>query len=107
MATEDSKREELIDLLDKKVFDPVLKASDSNLDDEHRRMLADVKRSTRNEKKRFHDNYRSAGDVKTNYLSDLTSEVAKKKDKELEELDLPRMYQVKDEFLKLCDRLHV
>jgi hypothetical protein len=85
----------------------VLKASEAKYDEAKRRKLADVKRSTESEKKRFHDDYRTATAVKQNYLSDLSSEAAKKKNGELEELELPRMYQVRDEFLKICDRFHV
>lgn len=106
MAKED-KREQLVHFLDEKVFDPVLKATESRYDEHQKRKLADVKRSTESEKQRFHHDYTTAKAVKMNYLSDLNSETAKKKNKELEELELPRMYQVRDEFLKLCDRLHV
>jgi hypothetical protein len=106
MATDD-KREQLVHFLDEKVFDPVLKATESRYDESQKRKLSDVKRSTESEKRRFHDTYRTAKAVKSNYLSDLNSEIAKRKNKELEELGLPRMYQVREEFLKLCERLHV
>lgn len=107
MASEEEKRARLIEFLDKMVFDPVLRADDSKYDENDRKKLADVKRSTENEKRRFHDDYRSAIAVKQNYLSDLSSQTAAKKNKELEDLGLPRMYQIRDDFLKLCDQIHV
>ncbi len=107
MASEQEKRERLIAFLDKKVFDPVLRADESKYDENKKKKLTDVKRSTENEKRRFHDDYRSAIAVKQNYLSDLSSQVAEKKNKELQELDLPRMYQVRDDFLNLCDEMRV
>ena len=58
-------------------------------------------------KQRFHDKYRSAKEVKNNYLSDLSSQTAKKKNAELADLGLPRLPQLKDEFLELCEELEV
>jgi hypothetical protein len=101
-------REELIGFLDRKVFDPILRRSrDSFRTDADKQKFDDVKRSTESEKRRFHEDYRSASDVRGNYLSDLTSEVGKRKSRELEELGLPTLPQVKDEFLDLCGRLGV
>jgi len=45
--------------------------------------------------------------VKNNYLSDLNSSTAKKKNAELEELGLPTLPQLKDEFTQLCDELDI
>lgn len=108
MASDKEKREKLVKFLDEKAFDPILNKSASDFPEGHKReMFMDVKRSTENEKKRFHDDYPTAEDVKNNYLSDLSSQVAQKKNSELEELGLPRMYQFHDEFMKLCDQLGV
>lgn len=107
MASDEEKRARLVEFLDKMVFDPVLRADDSEYDENARHKLAEVKRSTESEKRRFHDDYRSAIAVKQNYLSELDSRVAEKKNKALEELGLPRMYQVRDDFLKLCDQMRV
>jgi hypothetical protein len=46
-------------------------------------------------------------DVKQNYLSDLNSQTARKKNAELKELGLPRLPELKDEFLHLCEELEV
>ncbi|MGE0081398.1 MAG: hypothetical protein AB7U81_08880 [Thiohalomonadaceae bacterium] len=107
MALDEEKRARLVEFLDKMVFDPVLRVDDSKYDENARQKLAEVKRSTANEKRRFHDDYRSAIAVKQNYLSDLDSPAAARKNKALEELGLPRMYQVRDDFLKLCEQMRV
>ena len=107
MASDEEKREELVEFLDEKAFDPILSRSASDYPEGHKReIFENVRRSTEKEKKRFHHDYPTARDVKRNYLSDLGSHVAKK-NSELEELGLPRMNQFRDEFMKLCDQLGV
>ncbi len=70
-------------------------------------MDRDVVQSTENEKNRFHNDYRTAEDVKNNYSSDLNSQTAKKKNAELQALGLPTLPQFKDEFIRLCEALGV
>jgi hypothetical protein len=70
-------------------------------------MLADIQRSTESEKERFHKTYKSAGEVRSRYLSNLNSSTARKKNSELEKLHLPTLPDLKSEFLELCDRLGV
>lgn len=73
MATAEQKREELLNFLDKKGFDPILKASPGDCKDEHRKeILVDVQKKTESEKHRFHENYRTAKEVKENFKSDLS-----------------------------------
>lgn len=103
----DKKREQLISFLDKKAFDPILSRSDLEYADRYRPLFRDVKRSTENEKRRFHENYSTAEDVKRNYLRDLNSRTAQKKNRELRELSLPQLPQFKEEFLELCRKLRV
>ncbi len=107
MASGSSKREELVRFLDRKVFDPVLRKREDDFSGGQKQKFQDVKRSTENEKNRFHHQYGSAEDVKNNYLSDLSSSAGKKKTSELEELGLPSLPQVKQEFIELCERLGV
>lgn len=103
---EADKKEKLVALLDQAAFDPILKKSPEEFTGEKRKMYEDVRRSTENEKKRFHG-YASAEEVKRNYLSDLSSHTAKKKNEELEKLGLPRLPDLKDRFLRMCDELQV
>ncbi len=108
MAQNDDKKEKLVSFLDQKAFDPILNTSeDKYSSDSDKTKFRDVKRSTESEKRRFHDHYQSAQEVKNNYLSDLNSETAKKKNAELRDLGLPRLPQFRDDFLDLCDRLGV
>ncbi|MDT0649611.1 hypothetical protein [Autumnicola edwardsiae] len=57
-------------------------------------------------KERFR-NYNTPWDIRDNYLSDLSSQTAKKKNAELKDLNLPRLPYFKDQFLELCDKLGV
>jgi hypothetical protein len=101
-------RDELVQFLDEKVFDPILDKSEADFSSEDQKeKFRDVRRSTESEKHRFHDEYTSAQDVKDNYLSDLSSNTGKKKDEELEDLGLPKLPDVRDEFMELCDKLGV
>ncbi len=101
-------RQQLVELLDRKVFDPILSKSEDDFSSEREKEeLRDVQESTESEKHRFHDEYTSAKDVKDNYVSDLSSSTGKRKDKELDDLGLPKMPDVRDEFMRLCDKLGV
>jgi hypothetical protein len=65
-----------------------------------------VKRRTESEKHLFHE-FQTAGEIKKNYLTDLDFRTAKKIDHELDELKLPSLTKVKEEFLRLCEKLRV
>ena len=107
MAAKKDKREELLKFIDKNAFDPILKASPTKLSDKDREKLEDVQRKTQNEKEQFHKEYKTAEEVKKNYLSDVRSKAAVKVNKELEHLGLPTLPQLKDEFMELCNKLEV
>jgi hypothetical protein len=106
MATKD-KRKELLDFIDKNAFDPILKAKPNKLSEEDKGKLEDIQRKTANEKKQFHEEYKTAEEVKKNYLSDVRSKAAVKVNKELEHLDLPTLPELKDKFMELCKKLEV
>lgn len=106
MATKD-KREELLKFIDKNAFDVILKASGEKLNDEEKELLGDVQRKTESEKKQFHEKYKTAEEVKKNYLSDVRSKSAKKVNEELKKLRLPTLPDLKDEFQELCKKLEV
>ena len=106
MTTKD-KRKELLDFIDKNAFDPILKAKSHKLSEEDKHKLEDIQRKTENEKKQFHEEYRTADEVKKNYLSDVRSKAAAKVNKELEHLNLPTLPGLKDKFMELCKKLDV
>ena len=93
---------ELIRFLDSRVFNPILRAKKSDYKESQQGALADVQHATKSEKARFRS-YRSAAEVRDNYLSDLHSKTAKRINKELARLELPRLPDVKDEFLRMAD----
>ena len=106
--SDDKKRTQLLAFLDKKAFDPILSTSRDNFKSEIlQREFDNVKKSTESEKHRFHDQYQTAAEIKSNYLSDLNSKTAHRKNKELQDLGLPQLPQFKDDFINLCNRLGI
>jgi hypothetical protein len=107
MGPDDRKREELLKFLNQKVFDPILRALPEDYKSEDlKKKLDDVKKRTESEKHIFHE-LQTAEQVKKNYLADLDFRTARKTDYELDELKLPSLTKVKDEFLRLCEKLKV
>lgn len=101
-------RERLVRFLDRRAFEPVLRASPEDYASEaDRRLLEDVKSRTVAEQKRYRQGYRTAEDVRTNFMRDLSSEPAKKVHAELRRLKLPALPDLEDDFLDLCDELGV
>ncbi len=94
-------KQELLQFLDRRVFNPTLKASPKGKTDADERKQREVQDRTRSEQDRFH-HYSSAREIVDNYKSDLHSKTAHRVNRELEALDLPTLPSVKDEFLKLA-----
>ncbi|MBV8592463.1 MAG: hypothetical protein JO212_20780 [Acetobacteraceae bacterium] len=105
MSSKDAKQE-LISFLERRAFQPVLRARQDDYPDNKRDELADLQERTRREIERFH-NYGSAEDVVTNFKRDLHSSKAKEIHKRLEELNLPTINDVGQEFEEPADRLGV
>jgi Tfp pilus assembly protein PilO len=107
MGPDERKREELLKFLNQKVFDPILRALPEDYESQDlKRKLNDVKTRTESEKHLFHE-FQTAEEVKKNYLADLDFRIDRKIDHELDELKLPSLPKVKDEFLRLCEKLRV
>ena len=92
---------DLLSFLDKRVFHPILNAKEDRFSTRQREDLQDLKRKTEEEKARFHG-YDSAERVVAMYKSDLSSESARPVNARLLDLGLPRLVDVKDEFLKMA-----
>lgn len=108
MAEKGDAQEKLLDFLDKKAFDPVLRASaDKYGNESEKKKLKDAKQSTEDTKKRYHKEYGTAEEVLKRFKDDLSSEPAKKVQKELKDLGLPTLPDLRDEFEKLADRMGV
>ena len=104
--SKDNAKEKLVEFLDRKAFDPVLNARPDRYPDNQKPKLEHVQRSTRSEKERFH-HYGSAKEVVDMFKDDLNSEPAKKVHRELRDLGLPTLNDVRDEFEQLAEKLGV
>ena len=94
---------ELLNFLDKHVFHPILNAKEEKYGTRQREQLQDLKRRTEAEKARFHG-YDSAERIVAMYEEDLSSEAAKPVNAMLKDLGLPRLVDVRDEFLRLAGK---
>lgn len=106
MSAKDVKQQ-LLDFINKKAFDPILKANPNKFNEKDRESFEDVRRKTESEKKQFNEDYTTADEIKKNYLSNVRSKAAKKVNEQLEKLGLPTMPEHKDEFMELCSKLGV
>ena len=104
MASEAQRQ--LVDFLDRKAFEPVLRADPGRYPQGKRRKLEDVQQATRAEIDRFH-HYRSAEEVVVNFKRDLSSSKAKQVHRDLDDLGLPTIEGCRDEFLKLAGQLGI
>jgi hypothetical protein len=93
---------QLLEYLDKHVFHPILYASERDIHgNKEREDLIDLKKRTEQEKARFHG-YDSAEKIVAMYKDDLHSEKARPINARLQDFGLPRLVDVKDDFLKLA-----
>jgi hypothetical protein len=100
-------KQKLLDLLDEKAFDPVLKASADDYKSEgDKKELRDVQETTRSTQRSYHE-YGSAEKVREMFRDDLSSDAAQKVHRRLKDLGLPTLGDVKPEFEELADQLGV
>ncbi|WP_040619257.1 hypothetical protein [Rhodovulum sp. PH10] len=97
MTSDDRKKRELLDLVERKAFDPVMHARPDGRSPADRDALEEVKRKTESEIERYRG-YDSAATLVANFERDLTSEPAKRVHAELRRLDLPTIEDIRDEF---------
>ncbi|MGB7843053.1 MAG: hypothetical protein WBL21_09695 [Salinimicrobium sp.] len=101
------KKKKLLDILNKKAFNPILDKSKDDYDSEDKKKkLEEVQQNTKSKKERF-ENYNTPEEVRENYLHVLSSEKDENLEEKLKDLDLPRLSQIKKEFLDLCKELDV
>jgi hypothetical protein len=101
-------RKRLLALLDRDLFDPVLqrrREEFESLNDKKR--FEDVRRKVIEERERYHDNCPTAQDIKENFMRDLESRTSRRLNENLRHLGLPSYWDVKDDFIKLCDTYQV
>jgi hypothetical protein len=101
-------RQQLLELIDRKVFNPILNASlDDYTDEKRRALLQDLQQTTRRTKQRYHEFYKTAQEVRDNYRDDLSSSAAEKAQRQSRTLHMPTLDDIKDDFERLADRLGV
>ena len=67
MAAKKDARKELVDFIDKKAFNKILKASPDSYEGKEKETVEEVIKKTKNEQKKFHD-YKSAEEIKKNFM---------------------------------------
>jgi hypothetical protein len=102
MAADQNAREKLVQFLDQKAFDPILRASPDRYSVNDKDKLEHVKGATERAKQRYHHDYTSAEEVCDRFRDDLSSSSAQQVQQELEQLGLPTLHDIKDEFEDLC-----
>jgi hypothetical protein len=101
-------REKLLDFLDRKAFEPVLKASPNNYSSEaDKKTLQALQQTTRSTQRSYHEKYKTAEKVREMFRDDLNSAAAQKVHHQLRDLGLPTLNDIKDEFEKFADELDV
>lgn len=98
-----SNKEELLDLLDKRVFHPTLNAKAERYDEKQRKELRELQRRTEEEKARFHG-YDSADRIVAVFREEVNSDVARPMNGRLKDLGLPTWPDVRDQFLSLAGK---
>ena len=94
-------KQELLDFLDKHFFLRILHASERDLSAKQLEDLKDLKHRIHEDMGRYHG-YDSAGKIVQMYQDDIHLESAKPVNARLQDLGLPRMEDVREEFLKLA-----
>jgi hypothetical protein len=105
-AATDAGQRKLIGLLERPVWNPILRASPAGYSRAAQSRLERVQRKTATQRDRYR-NYRGAGEVRQRFQEDLRSRAAKSTNADLRKLDLPIQSDVADEFFVFADRLGV
>lgn len=87
-------KQQLLDFINKKAFDPILKTKPDKFKGKDREDFEDVRRKTESEKKNFED-YGSADEIKKNYLSNVHSKAPAKVNDQLEKPGLRQCLSIK------------
>ncbi len=100
-------RQQLVDLLNEKVFGPILAASPDDYDEGDRQTLKDLQSTTRSTQESYEKRYDTAAKVVEMYRDDLSSAAAERVQRESKRLGLPTLPDVKAEFLRRAEELGV
>jgi len=90
---------ELVHLIDRKVFQPILNAWPEDYSRHDRTILRELQAEARRQRARYRK-YDSPDDVRNQFLDDLSSDAGQRTSDQLRELDLPTLESVRDEVLR-------
>jgi hypothetical protein len=107
MAADQNARAKLVQFLDQKAFDPILRANPDRYSGTDKDKLEHIKGATERTQQRYHHDYTSAEEVCARFREDLSSSSAQRVQRELEQLGLPTLHDIEDEFDALCRDLGV
>ena len=99
---DDTNKEKLLRFLERRAWNPILKAPAKQGDDR----LERVQRKTEDQRERYRS-YSSAGEVLKRFKEDLHSRAAANTNTDLKALKLPAQPDIAGEFFALAERLHV
>ena len=97
-------KDKLVEFLDRRAFRPVLQADPADYAEAKRDKLLHAQGATEAERERYR-HYGSARQVYQMFREDLTSDAAKKVHRELHDLGLPTLPEVRDEFERLAEEV--
>jgi hypothetical protein len=104
----DEVKTQLISLLERRVFQPVLSVTPDDFDAPNdREMLEDLQDNLRAERQRFREEYGSAEEVRDAFHDDVSSEEGQELERESHMLGLPFLTDVEQEFEELCKKLGI
>jgi len=92
-------RKELVDLIDRKVFQPILSAWPEDYSRRDRTTLRELQAAARRQRARYRE-HDSVDDVRNQFFDDLSSEAGQRTSQQLRDLDLPTLESVRDEVLR-------
>jgi hypothetical protein len=96
MSMASDSKGELLRLIERKAFEPVIRAKPDGRSEADRKALEHVQRATQAEIERYRG-YGSASELLTNFKRDLHSSAARKVHAELQRLNLPTINDIRDE----------
>lgn len=104
--TQDDAQHKLLAFLDRKAFEPVMRARPESYPESQRAKLKEVQDATRAEQERYR-HYGSARKIVEMFKDDLASAPARKIHRGLHQLGLPTIEELRDEFEHLAEEFGV
>jgi hypothetical protein len=99
-------RQELVTLLESRVFDPVLASPSKGFSESDQRVLEQLKRKTEFQKHRYRT-YANGAQIRQAFEDDLHSQAGRKIHAALERLGLPSLGAIREEFFEVATRLGI